>query len=85
MSKTIDEVANETGEVLEINGKKVAVYKDEGGKTLTISPICTHRHCIVKWNGNEKTWDCPCHGARYTKEGKVIKGPAKKDLAKVEI
>lgn len=60
--------------------KKIAVYKDEDGKIHTISPKCTHMGCTVGWNNKEKTWDCPCHGSRYNKYGKVINGPAPRDL-----
>ncbi|MDD5552237.1 MAG: FAD-dependent oxidoreductase [Candidatus Pacebacteria bacterium] len=60
--------------------KKIAVYKDESGKIYVISPKCTHMGCTVGWNNKEKTWDCPCHGSRYDKYGKVIRGPAKRNL-----
>ncbi len=51
---------------------------------LTISPKrCTHMGCALKWNKSEHTWDCPCHGSRYTSDGKVINNPAMKNMKKV--
>jgi hypothetical protein len=41
--------------------------------------------CTVHWNTAEKTWDCPCHGARYDWEGKVLTGPADRDLEIIEL
>ena len=65
--------------------KKLALYKTEDGKVHALNPICTHLKCEVKWNAAEMTWDCPCHGARYSYDGKVITGPADSDLEKIEI
>jgi Rieske Fe-S protein len=45
-----------------------------------LSAVCSHMGCIVHWNPGEKTWDCPCHGSRYTCDGKVTHGPAVQDL-----
>jgi len=59
---------------------KVAVYRDEKGTTHEHSAVCGHLGCIVHWNSAEKTWDCPCHGSRFDKLGKVINGPANSDL-----
>lgn len=70
------------GKVMEQNGEKIAVYKDETGKVISLSAVCTHMGCIVDWNGKEQTWDCPCHGSRFDAAGKVINGPAVKDLPK---
>jgi hypothetical protein len=51
--------------------------------THLLSPFpkrCTHLGCALKWNSAEHSWDCPCHGSRFTHEGKVINNPAMKDL-----
>ena len=71
------------GKLVEVNGEKVAAYRDEQGKIHALSPVCTHAGCIVSWNSEEKSWDCPCHGARYDIDGRVLTGPATKDLAKL--
>ena len=43
---------------------------------------CPHLGCALKWNPYERTWDCPCHGSRFTKNGKLIDNPATGDLNK---
>lgn len=58
----------------------VAAYRDEKGVLHPFSAVCTHLGCIVAWNPAEKSWDCPCHGSRFDIEGRVIHGPAVKDL-----
>ena len=60
--------------------EKVAVYMDEAGKTHECSAICTHAAGIVSWNRAERSWDCPCHGSRFDPFGRVLTGPAKRDL-----
>jgi glycine/D-amino acid oxidase-like deaminating enzyme/nitrite reductase/ring-hydroxylating ferredoxin subunit len=79
------ELAPGEGRVVKYNDEKVALYKDEHGELHAINPICTHLKCSVAWNNAEQTWDCPCHGARYSYEGKVLTGPADHDLEKIEV
>lgn len=72
-----------TGKLLELDGKKVAAYRHEDGRVTLLSPVCTHMGCHVQWNTAESTWDCPCHGSRFTPSGDVIGGPAEKPLEEV--
>ena len=46
-----------------------------------MSAACTHLGCIVAFNTAERSWDCPCHGSRFTIDGEVLEGPAVDDLA----
>lgn len=43
---------------------------------------CPHLGCALKWNPDERTWDCPCHGSRFEENGKLIDNPATGDLKK---
>lgn len=48
---------------------------------LTISKKrCPHLGCALKWNPQEHSWDCPCHGSRFTESGKLIDNPATGDI-----
>ena len=74
----------EEGKIIERNGEKIGVYIDENGKTFAVKPVCTHLGCILSWNKEDKTWDCPCHGSRFDYTGKQIENPAINDLEQVE-
>lgn len=63
------------------DGQFEAVYKDRNGEEHTVSPFCTHMGCVLSFNDGEKTWDCACHGSRFDCDGKVLEGPASKDLS----
>jgi glycine/D-amino acid oxidase-like deaminating enzyme/nitrite reductase/ring-hydroxylating ferredoxin subunit len=75
------EIPWNSGAVVQRGLSKVAAYRDEKGELHEVSAVCPHLGCIVQWNGSEKTWDCPCHGSRFDKTGKVQNGPANVDLA----
>jgi len=79
------ELATGEGKIVEFEDEKIAIYKDEQGAVHALSPTCTHAGCEVKWNNAELTWDCPCHGARYSYDGQVMNGPATKGLSKVSL
>ncbi|MBT1702555.1 FAD-dependent oxidoreductase [Chryseosolibacter indicus] len=83
--KTINELEPNQGAIMNLGVKKAAVYRDEKNVLHTYSAICPHLGCVVQWNGSEKSFDCPCHGSRFTTEGKVVNGPAKSDLKKIVI
>ena len=64
-----------------IEKEKLAIYKDNNGEVHTFSAVCTHLGCIVSWNELEKSFDCPCHGSRFSGQtGNVINGPANSPL-----
>lgn len=83
--KSIDELQPRQGGIVSIKGKKVALYKDEAQGLHAFSAICPHMGCVLQWNGDEHSFDCPCHGSRFTCQGTVVNGPAKDDLAKIQL
>ncbi|MDG6256764.1 MAG: FAD-dependent oxidoreductase [Methanomicrobiaceae archaeon] len=70
------QLAPGTGAVVEVEGEKVGAYRDSDGVLHTFDLACPHMGCLVAWNAAEKSWDCPCHGSRYTALGDVLHGPA---------
>ena len=80
----VENVPRGSGKVFSLDGQRVAVHRKDSGEVVKVSAVCTHMGCLVRWNDAERTWDCPCHGSRFTPEGLVIGGPAEAPLAKVE-
>ena len=72
-----DDVQVENGEarVVEKDGNKIGVYRDENGVLYSMDTTCTHMGCELQWNTDDKSWDCPCHGSRFSYTGKVLEGP----------
>ncbi|WP_427116225.1 FAD-dependent oxidoreductase [Pseudarthrobacter scleromae] len=67
------------GKVYSQGPKPVAVSTVDG-TTCRLSAVCTHLDGILHWNDSELTWDCPLHGSRFSSDGKLLEGPATKDL-----
>lgn len=82
---SFDELAKGEGKVVEVDGERIATYRDEHGEIHALNPVCTHAGCTVTFNSVEKSWDCPCHGGRFDTNGRVITGPPRKDLAQVNL
>lgn len=68
------------GAIVNVEGQKAAAARDTEGKLHVVSALCTHMGCVVHWNSAETTWDCPCHGSRFTPDGTVQSGPARLNL-----
>ena len=78
--KDINQLAHGSGAIVSSEGQKVAGYRDEDGELHAVSTRCTHLGCQVAWNAAERTWDCPCHGSRFSVDGEIVSGPATKPL-----
>jgi glycine/D-amino acid oxidase-like deaminating enzyme/nitrite reductase/ring-hydroxylating ferredoxin subunit len=79
------ELAPGEGRVVKYEGSSIALYKDDNGKLHAVNPACTHVKCTIAWNASEKTWDCPCHGSRFSFDGEVLTAPAQKELQAINL
>jgi glycine/D-amino acid oxidase-like deaminating enzyme/nitrite reductase/ring-hydroxylating ferredoxin subunit len=82
--KSPEDVKPGTGALYREGTAKIALYRDEKGDMHRKSAVCPHLGCIVQWNNGEKSWDCPCHGSRYSAEGEVLSGPTMYPLKETE-
>lgn len=73
------------GCVVSQKGLPVAVSRNLEDKLHSVSAVCPHMGCQVHWNTAEKSWDCPCHGSRFSSEGELLTGPALTGLKLVEL
>lgn len=83
--RSLEDISPGHGGLVMLEGKKVAVYLEDNGTPIFLSPRCQHMGCTVDWNDGDKSWDCPCHGSRYRFNGEVFHGPAKRDLDAADI
>jgi glycine/D-amino acid oxidase-like deaminating enzyme/nitrite reductase/ring-hydroxylating ferredoxin subunit len=66
--------------VVQLEDERVCAYRDPEGAVHAVTSACTHWGCELRWNSAEATWDCPCHGSRFSIHGEVLHGPAVKPL-----
>ena len=78
--ESMDEIKPGEGAIITSNGKKLAVYKENDGTIHCFLARCPHLGCLLEWNSVEQSWDCPCHGSRFAKDGQLINGPAKENM-----
>ncbi|MBM7649212.1 glycine/D-amino acid oxidase-like deaminating enzyme/nitrite reductase/ring-hydroxylating ferredoxin subunit [Bacillus ectoiniformans] len=81
--KNNEELPINQGVVINWEGKRAGAFKEENGSVHLVDTTCTHMGCECEWNGAERTWDCPCHGSRFSVSGEVVEGPAKKPLKRL--
>ena len=79
-----DEVPAGQARVVRDGAGKTGVYRDEAGSLHAVSLRCTHLGCLLRFNGAERSWDCPCHGSRFDVDGAVLEGPAVHPLERKE-
>ena len=79
------ELAKGEAKVVKYEGTSLALYKDEAGQLYALNPSCSHTKCVIGWNNAEKSWDCPCHGSRFSFTGEVLTAPATKNLLKYDL
>lgn len=77
--KTLDSLPMGHGGVIEFEGQRAGVYRDEQGEVYAVSVRCPHLGCELAWNPDEKSWDCPCHGSRFDYRGRLLNDPAQTD------
>src|SRR5215207_5005122 len=83
VDRSVDDLDAGHGGLVSVDGRQLAVYRDDEGDTYELSPRCTHMGCTVDWNDSARTWDCPCHGSRFAADGSVVHGPASEPLERI--
>lgn len=81
----VADLAPGDGAVMKVDGRNLAVCRDESGRVHGVTATCTHLGCLVAWNRGESSWDCPCHGSRFAPDGSVLHGPAVHPLERREV
>ncbi|MBS4199374.1 FAD-dependent oxidoreductase [Bacillus sp. FJAT-49732] len=82
--KEIKDVKEGEGAVVSIKGGRAGAFKKMDGQLFIVDTTCTHMGCEINWNSADQTWDCPCHGSRFSVEGEVIEGPAERPLKRID-
>jgi glycine/D-amino acid oxidase-like deaminating enzyme/nitrite reductase/ring-hydroxylating ferredoxin subunit len=81
----VPDLAPGEGRVVRDGRRPVAVARDADGTLHAVGATCTHLGCLVRWNAQERTWDCGCHGSRFAVDGEVLEAPATAPLPPVDL
>jgi glycine/D-amino acid oxidase-like deaminating enzyme/nitrite reductase/ring-hydroxylating ferredoxin subunit len=73
---TADDLETNEGRIVAFEGQQAAIFKDASGRLHIFRAVCPHMKCIVSWNSSQQTFDCTCHGSRFSTQGTVIEGPS---------
>jgi glycine/D-amino acid oxidase-like deaminating enzyme/nitrite reductase/ring-hydroxylating ferredoxin subunit len=82
-AKKFNRIKNGQGAVIKYKGHRVGASRDDDGRVYLISAVCPHLGCNLKWNKDERTFDCPCHGSRFDTKGQIINNPATKPAKQI--
>lgn len=78
---TLNQIPVGSGGVIIFKGNKIGVYRKDEKEIYFVTVKCPHLGCQLSWNGDEKSWDCPCHGSRFDYKGNCISGPAQRSIS----
>lgn len=84
-ARPVSELRPGEGGLVDLDGDTVGGYRDPAGVLHTVSVRCSHLGCPLHWNQAETSWDCTCHGSRFSPDGSVLDGPAVKPLARPDV
>ena len=82
-TKKIKRIPLGGGAIVKYKGKRCGVYKAKSGQLEFIHAVCPHLGCGLKWNQDDVSWDCPCHGSRFDTKGQIINNPSIKNAEKL--
>lgn len=83
--ESLKDIKRGDGKVIKHENLSLAVYREVNGSLYALNSSCPHIKCNVKWNSAEKSWDCPCHGSRFSINGELLTAPARKGLEKIDL
>lgn len=77
---SVADIERGSAKIVMYKGKRCGVYKSEEGELFVVSARCPHLGCMLSFNLAEKTWDCPCHGSRFSYTGELLDSPSQTDI-----
>jgi Rieske Fe-S protein len=81
----VEQIERDSGGVVTRGRQRIAVWRSAEGALHAVSARCTHMGCTVTWNNAQHTWDCPCHGSVFARDGSVLHGPAVEPLKPLRV